>query len=799
MTPRSPFRWPFRLATLDRKLLRDLYAMRGQAIAIALVIAAGVSMFVMYLSTFDSLQRTQRTYYERQRFADVFAGVKRAPERLLEQLTAIPGVSQVETRVVSEVLLDVPGLAEPATGRLVSLSAAHRPTLNDLHLSAGSWIDATRPDAVLASESFCTANHLRVGDTLSAIVNGRKRRLTIAGIALSPEYVFSMRPGEVVPDARRFGVLWMERRALASAFDMEGGFNDVVLGVGPGASVDDVIARVDRLLAPYGGRGATPRALQPSHWMLDSKIVQLRQFGVAVPLIFLLVAAFVLNVAMTRALALQRPQIAALKALGYRDGELAWHYLEWSLAIAAAGVVLGVMAGGWMGAGLIGLYNQFFRFPALIYRVSLDVVLGATALSLGAAALGAWTTVRRAVRVPPAEAMRPEPPARYQRSLLESIGRRARLATTTRMVLRNIERQPLRAAASVLGIGFAGAILLVGFIFVDAMSALEALQFTVADRSDVSLTFVEPRSSDALHALERLPGVRLVEPTRSVPARLRAGFRHRNLAITGMPDRPELKRIIDRGSRAVALPPGGLVLSATLAHVLAVRPGDAITVEVLEGTQPVRTIVVAGVVDDMFGVSAYMTLDALHALLREGRTLSGASLLVDPAQQDALSARLERMPAVAGVAVKRAMVENFRLTMAQSMNLTIVMNVLFAGIIAFGVVYNDARVSLSERSRELASLRVLGFTRTEISRILLGELALLTVVALPVGGAIGYGLARLIAEASASEVYRLPLTVGTTGVVPAAMVVLAASLVSGLVVRRQLNRLDLVGVLKTRE
>jgi putative ABC transport system permease protein len=411
-----------RLSALDRKLVRDLLAMKGQAIAIALVIAAGMSMFVMYLSNFDSLRQTQRAYYERQRFADVFASLKRAPESLAQRIAAIPGVGRLETRVVADVVLDVPGLEEPATGRLVSVPASRRPELNDLYLRQGSWVSASRPDAVLASEAFCQAHGFHVGDRVSAIINGRKRQLTIAGIALSPEYVYSIRPGEIVPDPRRFGVFWMERRALASAFDMEGGFNDVALTLARGALVGDVIARLDRLLEPYGGRGAIPRALQLSNWTLDSELAQLQSFGFTIPLIFLLVAAFVLN-----ALALQRPQLAALKALGYTNREIAWHYLKWALAIAAAGGLLGIAAGAWLGSALTGLYNEYFRFPVLLYRVAPGVVVGSVAISLGAATLGAFSAVRRAVRIPPAEAMRPEPPARYRRSLIETA-----LASATR-------------------------------------------------------------------------------------------------------------------------------------------------------------------------------------------------------------------------------------------------------------------------------------------------------------------------------------------------------------------------------
>lgn len=787
------------LSALDRKLLRDLWAMKGQALAIAAVVAAGVTMFVTYLSNFDSLRRTQAAYYDRHRFADVFAGCKRAPLRLGDRLAAIPGVAAVDLRVVADVTLDVPGFAQPARGRLISIPAEGRPRLNDVFLRRGRWIEPGHPDEVLVNEAFAAAHRLGPGDAVGAIVNGRRRTLRIVGLALSPEYVYIIPPGELIPDDRRFGIFWMERRALGAAFDMEGGFNDVALKLMPGASVEEAIARLDRLLDPYGGRGALPRRLQISHWTVDNELDQLQMFGFLVPAIFLGVAAFLLNVAMARALAVQRAQIAALKALGYSNAAVGWHYVKWALAIAMLGGLVGVAAGAWLGSAMIGLYNEFFRFPILIYRLSAGVAVAGVLVSLASAALGAVFAVRRAVSIPPAEAMRPEPPARYRTSLVEHPRVQRHLTHATRMVLRNIERQPLRAALTVVGIGFAVGILVFGFAFLDAMDRLADMQFSLVLRQDVSVTFVEPVSSRALAEIRSLPGVLHAEPLRAVPARLRFGHRSRNVSVSGLPAAPELNRVVDASGRVVTLPPDGLVISKILGEVLGVRPGDRVTVEVLEGRRPRRDLVVAALVDDFMGVAAYLEIGALHRLMREGGSLSGVSLLADPAALDTLYRELKLLPAVAGVAVTAAALASFRDIMAQNFEIVTVFNVGFAAIIAFGVVYNAARISLSERMRELASLRVLGFTIAEISLILLGELALLTLLALLPGALIGWGLSTLTVAALSSEVYRIPVVVTAKNVAWSCLAVIGAAAVSALVVRRRLDRLDLVAVLKTRE
>ena len=797
---RRPRRWSA-LTPLNRKLLRDLWIMKAQALAIALVVGAGVAMYVMYLSNFESLRETRAVYYEQQRFGDVFASLKRAPLRLRDDIAAIPGVEAVETRVVANVTLDLPDLDEPATGRLVGIPADRRPEVNDLFLRRGRWVEPGRTDEVLASEGFVIANALEIGDRVPAVINGRLRRLTIVGVALSPEYIYGIRPGDLVPDDRRFGVFWMAQEALAAAYDMEGGFNDVALSLARGASTQEVIDQLDRLIAPYGGREAIPRALQLSHWMVENELNQLQTFGFLLPLIFLMVAAFILNVALTRALALQRPQIASLKALGYGNTAIGWHYLKWALVIGVIGVALGIALGASLGNMLIGLYNRFFRFPTLLFSVPVRVLMGATVLTLTAAGLGAFGAVRRAVRVPPAEAMRPEAPARYRRSVVETPFVAAHLGNAGRMVLRNVLRHPLRAAASIFGIAFAVAVLMIGFVFNDAVDQLIQVQFWQVERQDVTVFYVEPRSDDARHALARLPGVLRVEPIRNVSVRVRAGHRERTLfgGITAVTPGARLRRIVDREGDEVTLPPGGLVMSSMLAEVLDVAPGETVRVEVLEGHRPVLDVPVAGVVDDILGLEVYMDAGALHALMREGDVATGARLLVDQARTDELAAALKRIPAVAGAAFKRSALESFREVLAANMNVTILMNLLFAGCIAFGVVYNAARVSLSERSRELASLRVLGFTRAEISLILLGELALLTLVALPVGGLFGYGLAAAIVRSIDSEVYRFPLYVTPRSVAISFLGIIAAAVISGLLVRRKLDHLDLVAVLKIRE
>jgi putative ABC transport system permease protein len=785
---------------LTRKLVRDLWGIRSQAIAIALVMASGVALFVMARGNFSSLRLTQQTFYRDHHFAEVFASAKRAPQTLAAEIEGIPGVRRVQTRTVAEVVLDVPGMEQPARGRLVSVpDSGARPELNDLHLRRGRWIDPARPEEVMANEAFVEAHGFEPGDHVTAVINGRRKELVIVGVVMSPEFVYTIGAGEIFPDPRRYGILWMARKPLASAFDMEGGFNDVALTLDPGVQDAEVIARLDRLLEPFGGVGAIPRALQISHWYLESELGGLETMALILPTIFLGVAAFLLNVVLRRIVAVQREQIAQLKALGYDNRALAWHYLQWSGAIAAVGTVVGVLLGVWLSMQMLDMYMLYFEFPVLRYDFSWATILGALAFSGGAAAVGAVGAVRGAVRLPPAEAMRPQAPARYRRTLFERLFGAGWLDQPTRIIVRNLARTPVRTSLSVLGIAFAGAIVMTGGAMLDSIDEILRLQFGLAQRQDVTVTFFEPASPAALHEIERFPGVTLVEPMRATPARLVAGPRSRQVGISGMTRGADLQRVIDARGEPIEPPAEGLLLSRVLADRLAVGPGDRLQVAVLEGRRPVVETTVAGTVDDFVGTAAYMEIGALRRLLREGATLSGAALLIDRAEESRLLARLKRTPMIAGVGLQQAVIDNFQTYLADNMNAFLFAQLAFAVVIAFGVIYNTARISLSERNRELASLRVMGFRRREISYILLGELAVLTLIALPVGFALGYGMLAAAVNLFETELYRLPLVLSSRAFGVSIVTVLVSAAISALVVQRKLDQLDMVAVLKTRE
>ncbi|MEK9509505.1 FtsX-like permease family protein [Gemmatimonadota bacterium Y43] len=788
-----------RVAPLDRKLLRELWRLRGQMLSIATVVAAAVLMLVTMRGGYEALVRAQADYYALTRFPDLWATVDRAPDALLRRLETIDGVAAVESRVSAGARLDLPDLDEPGSGLFVSLPDEGRPLLSDVVIRAGRLPAPGARDEVLAGENFAAARGMVPGDTLRAILNGRRRSLVVVGTAISPEHTYSVPAGSLFPDDERYGVFWMRRSVLGSIFDMEGGFNEAVFRLSPGADPAAATVRIDRALEAYGGRGAFPRADQFSHQTIEGEFQQNRVMGTAFPVVFLSVAAFLLHLVMSRLIATQRTEIAVLKAFGYRDREVGWHFLRFALASIVIGAGAGGLAGSWLGGAYVELYATYFDFPTLEYRLSLPLVLLGGGVSAVAAVVGALGAVRRAAGLPPAEAMRAEPPPRFEPGPLERLGVGAALPPAGRMILRNLERRPLQAALSALGVAFSVAILVLGLFTFDGVDRMIAIQFDGIQREDVAVTFREPLSANVRFALERLEGVDRVELQRTVAARLRAGHRKREVGLQGLPFDGRLRRIVDADGSVRPVPADGVVLSAILAERLRVGVGDTLDVEALEGRRARGRVAVAGVVDDFLGVSAIMSLDALEAFTGEGPLVSGAWLSVSGDRLPEVHRSLEGLPSVAGVASPSQVLDLLEEQLSESLLVGIAFIVGFAGVISVAVIYNGARIALSERGRELASLRVMGFRRSEVSVLLLGEQAIVTLLAIPVGWAIGYAMSFGIAEGFRTESYRIPLVISFRTYAFAAVVTVIAAAASGWIVRRRVDRLDLVEVLKTRE
>lgn len=785
------------LGPLTTKLLRDLWRLRAQSIAIALVIAAGVGMVIMSFGMIRSLEATRSSYYDVYRFADIFAPVRRAHRSAILEVRELPGVAYAEGRVSASAILDIQGISEPVTARMHSLPTSGG--LNQLVLRSGRLPASNSVSEVVVNEAFAKAARLMPGDRLTALIYGKEVELRLVGTVLSPEYVYAVAPGQIFPDNRRFGVVWMNREPLAGTLDLRESFNEALIRLAPNASEAEVIRKVDLLFERYGAVGAFGRDLQISDRFVSNEIDQLATTVEILPPIFLAVAAFLLNIVLARLIDTEREVIGLMKAFGYTDRAVMLHYAQLALLLSVLGLVLGAALGTWLGRGLASMYQQYFVFPFLEFRAGILPYLVGSGTTLIAVLAGAAVSVVRAARLTPAEAMRPPAPADFSGGVSANLISRSMPDEPSRMVVRNLMQRPVRSALTILGLAAALALYVASASATDNVDRMIDLAFNRAERGDLVVTFAEPRDARALHELQRLPGVLRVEPFRATSAQLASAHRQVREGLSGSVPSGDLSRLVDLKGEIIEPPAAGVIISSRLANRLDVSAGDNIDVKVTEGERPSLNLDVAKVVDTPLGSSARLDKAVLNRLLREGDSLSGAYLAIDPAHRDEIFRAMKKTPQVAGITSQDAIVQGVRDTVSQQMGIVTLFNTGFAALIVLGVVYNSARISLSEHARDLASLRVLGFRRREVAFVLLGELGVLILVSLPLGILLGIGLSRYVTQQFSADLYTIPFGINPATLAEGALVVMAAAAGTALLIRMRVDKLDLVHALKTRE
>jgi putative ABC transport system permease protein len=788
-----------RLASLDRKLLRDLKRLQAQAVAVSGVLSCGVALFVMATGMYDSLERARDEYYDTARMADLAVSVVRAPDPIARHLAALPGVNALEARVSGIGLIDLAGKSDPVSARLVSLPPSGKPRVNDVLLRAGRWPDPTRDNEVLINEAFAEANLLAPGMELSALIYGRKRELLIAGIASSPEFVFAVAPGAMLPEPERFGVLWMNREALGRAFDVDGAFNDVVFKLAPGVSVRDTISEVDTILARHGGRGAYGRDRMLSAQFLADELTSLKTMASILPPIFMLVAVFLLNVSLSRLVATERSNIGLLKSFGYSNVSVAIHYGKFAIAFAILGAALGMILGRWLGGYMADIYATVYRIPDLAYDAEASVYVWALVVALIAALLGAAQAVYRAVKLPPAAALAPPAPVSFGR-LGVGIEKAARnLDGKTRMVIRRIVRFPRRSATTVVGISLALALLITSQHFPISMNHIVDVTFGLVQRMDATLSFAETADDKILAEVRRLPGVLAVEPVRAAEVIMTSGSRQRRDTILGLPPRTYLYRVLDENMSSVNIEGVGITLPFKLAQKLNVRVGDTLHVQATDGQRAEAELTVTAIVKPYLAATAYMEMEAMSRALREPGRVSAAYVLLDRNARDTLNEEVKLLPMIAGVSFLDKSSASMRKMLNEGTGFFAYMFVVFSCLMAGGVAYSAARVTFAEQERDLATLRVLGFGRREVSYVLLAEIGALLLIALPVGAILGAVLSRWLMSQFQTDLFTFPYITESGAYGRSALFVASAVIGAVLAVRRGVDRLDLVGVLKSRE
>ena len=780
-------------------MLRDLWILRSQTLTIATLIICGISLLVASWSAHGSLQTARDNYYKNYFFADVFADFTRASTHVLSKIEKINGVQSVNPRIVANGLISIVGHVDPSLGRFISIPSGKQPYLNRLHLRQGRLPVAGIELEAVVHEGFAKANKIAAGDTITAVINGHNVTIRIVGIGISPEYIYALGSSIPLPDDLHFGIFWAPLERLQKLTDLRDSYNSVVLSLSKEASIPQVVSAMDQLLKEYGSFGAYARDRQISNMFLEDEIAEQKVTAVFVPTIFLAIATFLVNIVASRLVSMHRAQIAALKAMGYTRWEVSAHYLKLIFMMTLTGTIPGIAIGAGLGRWMSNLYASYFRFPELNFAVS----IGAASLGLVAGILpgilGAWSGIYSAFSLAPAEAMRPQSPPAFHASLFEKLAIHKWLGAREKMIVRNIFFKPFRLILSLFSLSTALAIVVTASSWSDMIDYLLKTQFQTIQREDVSVTMLSPRSSSIIREILSLPGVIAAEGLRVVPIRLRFQHHKREIALTGWPENISMRQRLDKDLHFIPLPEDGILLSRFFADHWNMKPGDTVEVEPIEGAKKIHAVVVRGFVNDLIGISASMRIEELWQLLGEEQAFNQIMIKADPLRIKDLYKDLTKIPQISSVLLKESIYHGFRESFGQIIQVSTGILIVASLLIALGIIYNSLRISFSERSWELASLRILGFRRGSISAVLLVEVSILVVLSLAPGCFLGLGLTHLSIGMIRSESFGFPIVIQPATYAKGILAIFIAFICSSWNVHRMVGRLNPADALKARD
>jgi putative ABC transport system permease protein len=792
------------MTPLDRKLARDLLAAKGRLLAIISIIAVGVMCFIYMRSSYYNLKTAQSSYYAQCRMADFWVDLKKIPIAELDALAELPGVAEIQPRIQFYVTVDLPRVEEPLNGLVISVPQQRDGILNNIVMRRGGNFTDRRRNEVIVSDAFAQAHGLYPGQWIHVLLNNRRQELFIVGTAISSEFVYLLAPGRIVPDDKRFGVFYLKHEYAEEAFDFDGAANSVVgrFTAEYQQHPDEVLRRAESVLEPYGVFGTTKRKDQASNRFLSDEIAGLGTFSMIMPVIFLGVAALVLNVLLSRQIDQQRTTIGTLKALGYGDRQIVWHYIKFALAIGAAGSILGSVCGYGMAVWVTSIYAQFYEFPRLANEFYPGTYAIGFVISLVCALVGSLHGARATLRLQPAEAMRPKPPRRGGKVWLERATRLwASLSFGWRMVLRGVIRNPVRTGVGVFASAMGAALLMCGLMMSAATHYLVDFQYTMVTRSDIDLSLEGERGRDALLEIRRLPGVDRAEPQLAVSCTFIHGPHRRRGGITGLAPDARLTIPRDPQGNPIRVPTTGLAMSRKLATLLDVSVGDQIIVRPTKGLRREVEAPVVALTDGYLGLGVYADIHYLSHLIGEEFAVTGVQLTADPRPEvrTELNRRLKQLPALRAVNAREDVIRNLQEELLDLQNVFIGLVMMFAGVIFFGSILNASLVNLTERTREIATLRVLGYGPWQIGGLFLKESMLVNLLGTLVGLPLGYSLAWLISTLYNTEMFRFPLvSPPSVWVITIAIAVGFAGL-AHLVVQRVIFRLDYLEALNVKE
>jgi putative ABC transport system permease protein len=787
---------------LWRKMIRDIWDNKGSYIACLVIVLMGLIVFTSVSIVSTNLELAKDTFYMEQNFAHGFAELVSMPEANMERLAHIEGIREINGRIVKEVRLNDSQREESVYLKLVSVDLPDPRPVNDVRLLAGTELE---PGKLLAwiDNQFFAANNLELGDSLEIIVGGKSREITIAGVGMSPEFTYPIRGAELYPNPEQYGIAFLPLADMRMLFpDLAGQVNDVVFTLETGADYEEVRDRLEPELELYGLLKIYPREDQISHIIMTQEVEGQKAAAKSFPLLLLSIAGIILYIMLKRLVEQQRGQIGILKGLGYTRGEIALHYLSYALAVGAGGGLLGGLIGIWLATPLTDLMMEFFNVPIVYEGFSWFYLGQGLLLSLAVFLISGYNGAKYALKLKPAEAMRPPAPPIGKKFILEKIRFfSAMLTMQGKMAIRNISRNKGRSFFIFLGIMLCCAIVAVTWSFNDLVDKLIFYQYDQVETYDAKVTLTAPVAmAPALRELEGNPEVRWVEPLAEIPATLSYRWREENVAVLGIAQESSLYNILDAQGKKIAPPKHSLILSERLAQKLNADKGSILELEspFLRGEDKVQ-VEVSRIIPQYLGMNAYMELSALGELLGQGELAT--SLLINVNNDEGiltLRDRYRESAVIAGIDSREEQMGVARELM-ETFGSMIYMYVLVGVVIGFAIIYSSSFIVLSERSWELASMRVLGMTATEVFSVITFEQWFISLFGILAGIPLSQVMAWGMGVGLSTDMYSLPSQLTAESLFMAVIITALSIWIAQRFTLKRVKKLSLVEVLKARD
>lgn len=787
------------MGVLFRKLIRDIKEAKGQFISILIVVTIGVMFYSGINSTFRNLMNASTKYYSDYRFGDIWVDFYKAPESVMDRINALPYVKMSTGRIVMNAGINISD--ENATVRFITLPDVKEDIVNDINLKSGRYFSREEANQCLVEEEFFKAHNLKLGDYIYPVVNGNEVKIKVIGTVKSPEFVYTLKDNsELMPDSKKFGIIYVKSSFGQSIFGFESSINNASILLQNGVELEDAKDDIERHLKNYGVTDIIDKDDQISNSMLSTEMEGLESMGSAFPIVFFIVAAVIIYIMMGRMVENQRTQIGILKALGFTDMQVLFHYLSYSIFIAVTGSILGSIFGMYLGAGLTKLENMYFHLPLTEMRIYPDLVLPASLLTLIFCLLAGYNSCKTVFKIMPSEAMKPKSPAIGKKILVERVKYLwSNIDNTWKIILRNIFRHKRRALLTSTGVIFSTALLVFALGMNDSVDFTIEQQYQNIQDYDIKVSFSKLLSLDELNSIKNIPGVTKMEPVLETGIEIQNGWRKKDVALTAVVNNPEMYRVVDKSGNSVNLPDHGIVVPEKLANILGIKLNDTVFLKPFLPGKEKKEVEVKGIAAQYIGLSAYSSMDNINNIMGEGKIANSAVLrLENPSFEGEVKDKLKDMGAVSSVQSKSDAL-NALLQNLGSMTSSIGVMILLAAILSIAVVYNTTTINIFERQREIATLKVLGFKDNEIKKLVFYENYIITTLGLILGLPCGSWLGNYLMTTMTTDFYSMPFITKLWTYVLAAVLTFVFTVMANMILMKKIKSISIVEVLKSRE